>query len=232
MGCAAEFTKILLFVLNLLFVLAGLALLIIGVLFKLNLNEATDAIPDGLELAPTLLIIVGCIVFVIAFFGCCGAVRESTCMLTTYAVILLIIFVLQVAVSVFAFLQIRDIDGLKLEIRNGLNTTFSRYADDNVSRETVDVIQRSYECCGVLSSSEMRQPNGTYPLSCCHTDTETCKTPFESSCFSLVYDFVVRSVKIIGIVAISIAAIEIFGAIAALCLSSSIKNQYRRGAYA
>jgi hypothetical protein len=28
----------------------------------------------------TLLIAIGCIVFVVAFFGCCGAARESTCM--------------------------------------------------------------------------------------------------------------------------------------------------------
>jgi len=28
-----------------------------------------------------LLIAIGCIVFVVAFFGCCGAARESTCMI-------------------------------------------------------------------------------------------------------------------------------------------------------
>ncbi|KAI4460948.1 tetraspanin [Holotrichia oblita] len=215
------------------FELAGLALLIIGVLYKLNLNEATEAIPDSLELAPTLLIIVGSIVFVIAFFGCCGAVRESTCMLTTYAVILLILFLLQVAVAVYAFLQIRDTDGLKTHFRSALNKLFGTYNTDPVATETVDIIQRSYQCCGMNASSEMSFGNGSYFQSCCAADIQgPCTVPFATGCFQAVYDFVVGAIKVIGIVAISISAIEIFGAIAALCLSSSIKNQYRRGAYA
>lgn len=33
--------------------------------------------------APVILIIVGLIVFVVAFFGCCGAVKENHCMIIT-----------------------------------------------------------------------------------------------------------------------------------------------------
>ncbi|KRT86629.1 Tetraspannin, partial [Oryctes borbonicus] len=177
MACATAVVRILMFILNLVCAIAGLGLLVVGVLYKLNLNEATAEIPDSLELAPTLLIIVGCIVFVIAFFGCCGAVRESTCMLTTYAVILLVIFVLQVAVAVYAFLQIRDVDGLKEQFRKGLNTTFSRYNQDPVATETVDIIQRSYQCCGLDGPSSMKV-NGTFPLSCCLEEIKTeCSKP-------------------------------------------------------
>ncbi|KAJ8968157.1 hypothetical protein NQ314_002414 [Rhamnusium bicolor] len=66
--------------------LAGLALIVVGVLYKLDINDYTSAIPDDYQnigLAPTLTIIIGSVIFVIAFFGCCGAIRESTCLLTT-----------------------------------------------------------------------------------------------------------------------------------------------------
>lgn len=36
--------------------------------------------------APTLLMVVGGIVFVIAFLGCCGAVRESSCMVLSVSI--------------------------------------------------------------------------------------------------------------------------------------------------
>lgn len=63
--------------------LIGLALIIIGILFKLDITEATRLIPDNFELAPVLSIVIGAIIFVTAFLGCCGAVKESPCMLTT-----------------------------------------------------------------------------------------------------------------------------------------------------
>lgn len=66
--------------------LAGLAFIVVGVIFKLNIQEFAQQLEKTgipFNLAPTLLIIVGCVVFVISFFGCCGAIRESTCMLST-----------------------------------------------------------------------------------------------------------------------------------------------------
>lgn len=65
--------------------IAGGALLGVGILYKVGYDEITDAIPNNfnLEFAPTATIVVGAIVFVIAFFGCCGAIRENRCMLIT-----------------------------------------------------------------------------------------------------------------------------------------------------
>lgn len=39
--------------------------------------------------APVILIIVGLIVFVVAFFGCCGAVKENHCMIVTVSFFLI-----------------------------------------------------------------------------------------------------------------------------------------------
>lgn len=68
-----------------LFQIAGLALLAVGVLLKLKNNDVESFIPDKyhLSLPPILLIAIGAFIFITAFFGCCGAIRESTCMLTT-----------------------------------------------------------------------------------------------------------------------------------------------------
>ncbi|KAJ8966208.1 hypothetical protein NQ317_001306 [Molorchus minor] len=92
--------------------LAGLALVIVGILYKLNIREAGEVLPKDLGLAP-ILIIIGAIVFITAFLGCCGAVKESTCMLTTYAIVLLTIFIIQVAIAVYVFIQVKDSNELR-----------------------------------------------------------------------------------------------------------------------
>lgn len=68
------------------FQLAGLALVVVGALYKVNLDSYTEAVPEDYQnigLAPNLTIAIGSIIFIIAFFGCCGAIRESPCLLTT-----------------------------------------------------------------------------------------------------------------------------------------------------
>lgn len=42
-----------------------------------NINEIIPAI----NTIPILVIVVGCIIFLVAFFGCCGAIRENGCFL-------------------------------------------------------------------------------------------------------------------------------------------------------
>jgi hypothetical protein len=65
--------------------IAGAGLLALGILLKLKNDDIQNFIPDKyhLGLPPILLIAIGSVIFVTAFFGCCGAIKESTCMLTT-----------------------------------------------------------------------------------------------------------------------------------------------------
>lgn len=53
--------------------------------------------------APVFLIVVGAIVFVIGFLGCCGAIKENYCMVTTFAVLLAIIFLLEIVAGALGF---------------------------------------------------------------------------------------------------------------------------------
>lgn len=73
------------YALNIYFVfqLCGLLILGFGVALKLNITEFTDVLDEKMNLMPIWCIIIGSIIFVIAFFGCCGAVRESHCMVVT-----------------------------------------------------------------------------------------------------------------------------------------------------
>ncbi|XP_050517698.1 23 kDa integral membrane protein isoform X2 [Diabrotica virgifera virgifera] len=211
---------------NFTFALGGLALIVVGVLYKLNINDFTEAIPDeysSIGVAPILTIVVGSIIFVIAFFGCCGAIRESPCLLTTYGVILLVIFLLQIAVGVFAFIEIKDKDNFKTQVNKQLDRLFNRAKDQN-KYELTDLIQKEFECCGPDGPSFW---GASIPKSCLDSNnkqyTDGCKTEF--------YDFLNKAMNVIGITLLALSALEVIGCVFSLCLSSSIKNRERRFRY-
>ncbi|RZC37532.1 Tetraspannin domain containing protein, partial [Asbolus verrucosus] len=193
--------------------LAGLALVTLGVLYKVKFNDAIDALPPELGIAPVLSIIIGIVVFVTAFFGCCGAVKESPCMLTTYSIILLTIFIVQVALGVYAFIQIKDERGLRDNIHKFLSNTFNKYDTNERAKETTDLIQRFLQCCGVENYSEMTRQNGSLPVSCCKQSGHSCRPAdfnniYITPCNSAANSFLQNSAQVIGGVAIGIAVIE------------------------
>lgn len=66
------------------FQLCGIALVVVGAGFLLRYDEILDAFKEvNVNVAPIALIVVGSTILVISFFGCCGAIRESHCMVAT-----------------------------------------------------------------------------------------------------------------------------------------------------
>ena len=107
--------------------ISGIALVALGAVIKGYYNKYLDFLGDGVVGAPILLIIVGIVIFFVAFMGCCGAIRESYCMTMTFAVLLALIFILELAAGIAAYV-LRD------DIRDTLNTnmqaTMQNYAKD------------------------------------------------------------------------------------------------------
>lgn len=70
-----------------------------------NLNQIMDT-PDK---QAVFVIVVGLIAFLVAFFGCCGASSESSCMLSTYAVIVGMVFLIEVALAIVLLLYNKEV---------------------------------------------------------------------------------------------------------------------------
>lgn len=60
-----------------------------------------------------------------------------------YAVILLVIFIIQVAIGVYAFLQIKDEATLKRIIIKNIEDDVEKYGKNPVATEYIDLIQQS-----------------------------------------------------------------------------------------
>ncbi|ERL86529.1 23 kDa integral membrane protein [Dendroctonus ponderosae] len=224
MGCSEGLARIFVFVTNFAFLLVGLALLVVGILYKVNYTKYTEAIPDDLssiQYVPTIAIVVGAVIFFIAFLGCCGTLKSNTCMLTWYGAILIVIFLVQVGLGVFALLQVKNETELQAQVENQLTTIFGKN-----DTELINLIQLNFQCCGTNGPSSWAP--ASIPKSCYSTVDGTL---FQNGCVDSLSNFLTSSVKIIGIVAIAVSAVELIGATLALCLTSCIRDKRRLGSY-
>lgn len=234
MGCGTSFVKYVLFFFNLVVSLLGIVLIAIGVVFVVNWKVVKDELQSHLTVAPWVFIIIGAVMFTIAFFGCCGAIRESHCMVVTYAIFLLVIIIVQVALAILMFVYG---DNIKSGIAKSVDTLFDKRASASVDKATESVInnlQQQFQCCGKNGANYYGiTVAASLPPSCCDPKF----LGVEGFCTALnAYDGCSEVIpkkyedwnKPIAGVAIGIACVEVVGALFALYLANSIRNMDRR----
>lgn len=222
--------KYLLFIFNFIFAVCGLAILTIGVVVHLRVSQVTEHLDTNLMFPSITLIVIGSIIFVISFFGCCGAIRESHCMTITFASFLLFILLIQVAVGVYAFVVVKD-SGEHVDITESYRKIFQSYYTNKENQEVVDIVQSGLTCCGVQSPHDFTGI-GPIPWSCCgNPEGQNCfeRDAYPLGCGGEIRKALVATGNVLGGIAIGIAAVELLGIIFALCLANSIKNAERRG---
>lgn len=198
LGCGAKCAKVLLIVLNLVFWVAGVALLGLGVWIHVDYGKAhlyhlvtIDTV--GIEVVAYFkyfLIGLGGVVFVVSFIGCCGACKENKCMLGTYFCFLLLVFLAFAAVGILA---VTSQATLLTNVEKHLKRRLTHYYNQTGSEPftvAIDFVQVEYECCGIAGSrdfinSEWR--NSSYgklpeakqvPFTCCVLHNEYDRQAF------------------------------------------------------
>jgi len=213
--------KYLMFFFNFLFWLSGLALIIVGGIISHNYGDYLSFADKKFATAATFIIIVGVIVFIIGFLGCCGAIKENYCMVTTFAVLLGIIFVLEVVAGILGFVYRGKV---KKAATDALNRAVEKYPDEKGAKKMIDWAQQRFECCGNQGPTDYK--NGTVPASCCKDKVNPCVTPYTEGCAEKFEAFIRHNLVVIGAVAIAIAFMQLLGIIFACCLMKAIKGEY------
>jgi len=225
--------KYLLFSFSLLFVISGILIIAIGTTIHTIFNHFDSFLGDRFFTPAYLLIAIGCIVFVVAFFGCCGAVRESTCMIMIFAVLLAIVFLLELSAGLAVFL-LRD--GLEEYLVSRVNTSMQYYSSDPEIARTIDFMQRELACCGLEDYRDWdgKLENGTenttlvihnnitVPGSCC---LQTCEHISPYGCINRLTFAVGQSAITFASAVIFIALLQILGVMFACILGKSIRRQ-------
>jgi CD63 antigen len=222
LGCGSSLIKIILFIFNLLCVIGGILFIALGGIILMKTGEVDKAFKDiDVYSVPIALIVIGSIIFIIAFFGCCGAIRESQCMTMTYAFLLFVLIVLQVVIAVVIFIYQED---FRREVEKAIREVF---AHSETNSEAIDGMQSGLQCCGAEGPKFWT----TLPKSCCDkTIAETCTfiTAYQRGCVSKIREFVMDFSNYIAYGVLAVAGVELVGVFFACCLATSIRNERRR----
>ncbi|XP_065082288.1 CD63 antigen-like [Ochlerotatus camptorhynchus] len=223
--CGIPAVRFTLIVLNLFCFLCGLSLAIVGIVMHHRLasvNSLTEK--DNLLTSESLLAMsLGWFIFVVAFFGFCGAAKHSYCMTMAYALMLMALIVIQIVVAVLLFASVETGRHQYLE-------WFDEYFDrslqmtkaSSVVDPRIDRLQSTYGCCGMHS---FRDWGTNVPDSCCSEGKGPTCVPYEQGCEQMLEGYIRQVAKIIGWILISLTVFEFVALMMACCLASDIKNQ-------
>ncbi|XP_034949004.1 CD63 antigen [Chelonus insularis] len=224
--------KYLLCAVNSLFVLTGVMIISVGMTIYTVYDDFRDFLDSSYASPAILLVVVGVLTFIIAFFGCCGAIKESTCMVLTFAVMLSIVLLLETAAAISAYAY-RDY--IRELVIDKIQTTMLMYKTSPEAARAVDLMQSRLQCCGCFDKSEwiqigFTQMDNLYPDSC----YASTFNPSGMSDYLFVYNrgcwerfsmIINQSVISLGTGAIAIALIQFTGIMFAVTLGKAIRRQ-------
>lgn len=181
MNCCCSLLKYIVFIVNFFVTLGGLALLVLATWGLITINKGvlgneTEGV-NSLYWAFVVMIVLGIIMTVVGFLGCCGASRESQCLLATYSVVMLIGIGLAVAGTVMVN---REKENIIVQVRKFVEKIFVDLNRDGKTNAAI-ALQEVFQCCGANGYSDwkLQSLSGQFPSSCC-VDQKGCPNPFEN----------------------------------------------------
>ncbi|XP_075988776.1 leukocyte surface antigen CD53-like [Anticarsia gemmatalis] len=222
MCCLAEFiVKVVLIVGNVVFSLAGLAVAGLGIAFYIQLQDILDIIPGAVSSLAIGVIVLGCFIFVVSYLACCGAIRESRCMLYMYAIIMAILAAVKIylAVQVFSFLERAE-----STVQDWVTIAFNNLD----ARPAFNVMESIFSCCGTTGPNSYT--GSIIPPTCCGNPIDMQCTADESfsGCADTVADWFQAFGVPIGTVMIIIIVVEVVCLVFALHMANTIRNNRKR----
>ncbi|KAL3269602.1 hypothetical protein HHI36_008666 [Cryptolaemus montrouzieri] len=203
---AAGIARYIIYTFNLVLVVFGALMIIFGLL---------PIVRDGYDSSYSVISIsIGVVVFLIAFFGCCGAVRQNRTLLTAHAAILLSLFITQIIVAILVAIAIGNgtFDDMQGFLKGFFNATSPDYKFNN--------IQLQLHCCGVNNYTDYG--SNPIPGSCCgeRSDVDDFNQPscevgyaFKTGCAGKLSSCIEDNYRWISGIAIGFGVLELCGAV-------------------
>ncbi|XP_025893147.1 tetraspanin-1 [Nothoprocta perdicaria] len=225
------FIKVMMILFNLAIFLGGATLLGVGIwvvvdgesFFKIFGAISTSVLQ--VVNVSYFLIVIGAILLIIGFLGCCGAQKESKCLLMTFFTVVLIIFIAEIAAAVVALVY----TGLAETLLTATVTPLlkEKFGKEPSLTQIWNVTMNELHCCGLnnytdLSESPWVVQRKSYPAPCC-SGKQPCSESLAHlsdvpGCFDQLLTEIRKNSGVVGGVAAGIAALEIASMVVAMYL--------------
>uniref|UniRef100_A0A3Q3BDT9 Tetraspanin n=1 Tax=Kryptolebias marmoratus TaxID=37003 RepID=A0A3Q3BDT9_KRYMA len=247
-SCGVICLKYLLFLFNILFWLAGGAVLAVGVWTLVEKSDYISLLNSNFySTSAYILIVAGVIVIVTGMIGCCATLKEMRSLLIVYLVLLLCIFLLEIIAGVLAYINYQQCfpfcHQLDEELRQNLKETmqqkYHQPGEESIT-QAVDKLQQEFKCCGSHNFSDWTdsvwiqeaEHGRLVPDSCCKTPSELCGRrdhpsniyKVEVGCIIKLEDFIQSQLYILGAVGVGIAFLQLVGMMFTCCLYRNLND--------
>uniref|UniRef100_A0A8C3NRR7 Uncharacterized protein n=1 Tax=Geospiza parvula TaxID=87175 RepID=A0A8C3NRR7_GEOPR len=205
MAGVSKCMKYSMFIFNFFFWVCGC--IILGFSIWIRVSSAQQGIDSSMLGGVNLLIAVGAIIMILGFLGCCGAVKESRCMLMLFFIALLLILILQVTAGVLGAVYKPQVQYYFI-----------------------------YQCCGLKDGPEDWGQNFDKQKDICQCEVEKpsssdlCTTyrsryVYKKSCGEVIMKQVKDNLVIIMGIAFGLAVVEILGLVFSMILYCQIGSK-------
>lgn len=246
-----RWVKYLMFFFNVLFWLTIVALVVIGGLGELLYGDYKNITQTGFTSATAILMGAGCVIGVLGFAGCYGAIRENYYTLKVFSYLLTLLLIAEIALGLWLYFAHFS---LAKFLKDFLDNILSKYEEDKDIQHLIDKIQREYHCCGSKSYKDwfnsewnnQRQKNSaqnwvnSVPRSCCLSNTthlpscgndlDTPNKPAErfvhtEGCL-LRKEFFSKHITFMISLGAGVMALHVLAILFTCCLRRAIKHSY------
>ncbi|OCT82698.1 tetraspanin 1 S homeolog isoform X1 [Xenopus laevis] len=235
MGCFT-FIKVMMILFNVFIFLGGGTLLGVGIWVSVDSNSflkifETVSANAALQFVNVgyFLIAIGALLVLLGFLGCCGAQKESKCLLLTFFTIILIIFIAEVAGAVVALVYSSLAESiLGPLLKPVLQNDYGSSSKPDVTK-IWNATMENLHCCGFngytdFTNSTYYSNYHHYPSYCCNSTSNAVCTELSamgakiSGCFDQLLYLIRKNAAIVGGVAAGICALELAAMVVSMYL--------------
>ncbi|KAG6442163.1 tetraspanin-1 [Manduca sexta] len=235
----------------LLLIITGMFIIIAGLMIVLGISVYShyhsfsffyESAKSGRFLTPSVLsVFIGLVMLVVSSFGFFGSLKQSTCMVNLYALILTLLLIIKMVVVILAFTVDTD------TIMSYINIPIEKYTYDAEIMDEIDNLQYSLGCCGsnsymdyvgmdfnsnhstitVSKKIDGNMVSMLIPTTCCvahNGDYSFCTRMFSVSCKTALVSVLVQNATVLGVLGVSVMFIQLLGIIFALLLARCIRK--------
>jgi len=223
--------KILFLVFLVLYLIAGLSLLITGSVAHRHASQFAEITGHSVMSGAGFIIALGVIIIILSVLGFVGAYKNRLGLLQIFIGSLFIIILLQLIAVIVGFTLRNKADA---QLHDKLINSLPAYAGQNSVVVTEwNRLQQRWSCCGVDNSTDWTRiaKLPTPPKSCCVNND--CSSSivngtayFTPGCYQAARSLFFRYSKALGGVSLFFFFIEIIGLILAIVLLRDLKNNY------
>ncbi|XP_017146015.1 protein late bloomer [Drosophila miranda] len=164
MYCSSRLLRYILCVISVFCAVEGCLLIWYGAWLLESLADKQNVVvlDHGEDLAAVLCILLGSVIILASIFGCVAMCRDSRTMLICYAVLLVLLLVVQFVMFSISFAASKDT--LPDSLRQGFDDLWDH---QHVGNSTLNTYEHWLHCCGRNSAEDYMHLDKELPASCC-----------------------------------------------------------------